>query len=263
MNKLVLLLFFTLLSLSYIFKIDRLIVEKFNFISSIKESYQDNASAFQDFRNKYFSQAQSIEEYKKENEILKKYQFLYTKNQYDYDQLLKINTIKEDSNKFELVKVLSYVKFDDFSKVWLNKEKTSEKILALIDNDFTAGIVVKSNNRSLALLNGNEKANYAVFIGKNNVPGIVHKNEEDEKYLKIKYIPIWMDISIGDEVISSGMDNIFFRGLKVGKVIKINKMPDMQEAIIQAYSQVREKKYFYTYENIEEKKEILKTNKKP
>ena len=72
-----------------------------------------------------------------------------------------------------------------------------------------------------------------------------------------------MDISIGDEVISSGMDNIFFRGLKVGKVIKINKMPDMQEAIIQAYSQVREKKYFYTYENIEEKKEILKTNKKP
>ena len=48
------------------------------------------------------------------------------------------------------------------------------------------------------------------------------------------------------------MDNIFYKGLKVGKVVKINKMADMQEAIIKPYSQVYQKRFFYTYENIKE-----------
>ncbi len=48
----------------------------------------------------------------------------------------------------------------------------------------------------------------------------------------MKYIPIWIEINLGDEVITSGMDNIFFKGLKVGKVVSINKMADQQEAFI-------------------------------
>lgn len=262
MNKAILSIFFILLSLSYIFKLDRLVIEKFNFVNSFKESYYNKSLDFQNFLDEYFFQAESIKEYKNKNKSLKEYKLLYEKNLLSYEELLNTYTLNQDNNKFQLVKVLSYVKFDDFSKVWLDKKKENTKILALIDNEFAAGIVINVNNRSLALLNGNDKANYAVFIGKNQAPGIIHKNKDNEEYLKIKYIPIWLDINIGDEVITSGMDNIFYKGLKVGKVINIIKMPDMQEAIIEPYSQVRKKRYFYTYEKIEDKK-IAKTNKKP
>ena len=36
--------------------------------------------------------------------------------------------------------------------------------------------------------------------------------------LVAKYIPSWMNIYIGDEVITSGMDDIFPQGLKLGKI---------------------------------------------
>jgi len=263
LNKVVFFLFFILLSLSYIFDIDKQIVRNFNFINSFKNVYYEKAQESNNIVEEYFNQASSIEKYRKENLSLKQYQHLYIKNKFLYEQLLNDSKLEEKKHQLNLVTVLSYVEFNDFTKVWLNKDKANDKILALIDNNYAAGIVIKEGSRALALLNGNEKSNYAVYIGENKAPGIVHKNEENEKYLKIKYIPIWIDISLEDEVITSGMDNIFFKGLKVGRVIKINKMADMQEAIIEPYSKVYEKRFFYTYENILDKEEINTQDKKP
>lgn len=259
MNKIVFFLFFILLSLSYIFNIDRQIIRNFNFINSFKNYYYEKALIGSNFIDEYFEQANKIKQYREENLYLKNFQYLYNLNEARYVQLLKDSKIKEQEHKMELVKVLSYVKFNDFTKVWLDKDKTNDKILALIDNEYAAGIVIQYDNKSLALLNGNEKSNYAVYIGENEAPGIVHQNEKNKEYLKIKYIPIWINIKIDDEVTTSGMDNIFYKGLKVGKVVKINKMADMQEAIIKPYSQVYQKRFFYTYENIKEK---IPTNNK-
>ena len=253
MNKIVFFLFFILLSLSYIFDIDRQIVRNFNFINSFKNYYYEKTIISSNFIDEYFEQAKKIKDYRDENLHLKNFKYLYKINESKYQQLLKDSKTTKQEHKMELVKVLSYVKFNDFTKVWLDKNKTNDKILALIDNEYAAGIVIQYDNKSLALLNGNEKSNYAVYIGNNEAPGIVHQNKNDKEYLKIKYIPIWINIKIDDEVVTSGMDNIFYKGLKVGRVVKINKMADMQEAIIKPYSKVYQKRFFYTYENIKEK----------
>ena len=260
MNKIAFSLFFILLSLFYIFDVDKLIIRNFNFVNSFKNYYYEKALTANDFLDEYFLQASNIKKYKKENLELKKFKQLYSKNISLYNQLLNNKEIKNSKHEIKLVKVLSYVNYNDFTKVWLDKDKKSDKILALIDDEYAAGIVIKHNDKSLALLNGNEKSNYAVYIGSNQAPGIVHKNEANGAFLKIKYVPIWINIKLNDEVITSGMDNIFYKGLKVGKVIKINKMADMQEAIIQPYSKVHKRRFFYTYEKLEKE---IKANKKP
>lgn len=66
------------------------------------------------------------------------------------------------------------------------------------------------------------------------------------------------------------MDNIFFKGLKVGKVVSINKMADMQEAVIEPYAKVLKRRFFYIYKakplpkpkKEENKKELLKKESK-
>ena len=116
----------------------------------------------------------------------------------------------------------------------------------------------------MALLNGNEKSNYSVYIGEEKAPGIMHGTYK-ENLLIIKFIPIWINIQRDDEVITSGMDNIFFEGLKVGKVVGIKKRANMQEAIIEPYAKTLQAEYFNVYKQ-EAKKKIKKQkpiNKKP
>lgn len=56
------------------------------------------------------------------------------------------------------------------------------------------------------------------------------------------------DTNVGDEVITSGMDNIFYEGLRVGKVVEIKDFPEMKIATIQPYAKPLKKRFFYTYE---------------
>lgn len=100
------------------------------------------------------------------------------------------------------------------------------------------------------------------FIGENKAPGITHEHKES-KYITVKYIPIWIDIKVGDEVVTSGMDNIFFEGLKVGKVVRIKRMADIQEATVEPYAQVLKKEYFHIYTKNEPMKVKNPKIKKP
>ena len=52
-------------------------------------------------------------------------------------------------------------------------------------------------------------------------------------------------IKKGDEVITSGMDNIFFEGLKVGRVTEVTNLADMKIATVKSYVNVLKKKYFH------------------
>lgn len=266
MNKLVFIILFLIISLLYILDVNKLFGEKFTLLNNVKQFYINKVEAVDNFLDMYFYQASSIDNLKKENSELKQYKFLYeSKNQKLKDIENSINSIDQINEKVTQSRVLSYVEFDDFTKVWLDKDKQDDKIEGLIVDNYAAGIVVKKNGKALALLNGNEKANYAVYIGETKAPGIIH-NLSKSKYILAKYIPIWIDINIGDEVITSGMDNIFFKGLKVGKVVSINKMPDMQEAVIDPYAEVLKRRFFYIYKNstqdTETKPEKIEEDKK-
>lgn len=268
MNRIIF-LFLLIISVGlYIFNVDQSITNKFRFVNDIKKYYTEKLIGIEEALSKYFLQAKTIEKLSKDNEELKRYKILFTKTQNQLEELLnKHERLNLESADLKLTKVLSYVKFDDYTKVWLDLEKTDKKIEGLISNNYAAGIVVNQSNQSLALLNGNEKSNYAVFIGENKAPGIVHGVENSENIV-VKFIPIWINIKVGDEVITSGMDDIFFEGLKVGKVVAIKKMADMQEATVEPYAKVLEETFFYVYSKKPiVKKEIIKkeetSNKKP
>ncbi len=249
MRKVLFFIVFIIVGLFYLFRWDRLLVEKFAFFTDIKISYINKIINLSTVLEKYFFQASTIEKLRKENDTLKLYKTLYIASKNKLDSLSKYQLLKDGivSSNIQLVKVLSYINFNDFSKVWLDLKKQDDEILGLITNEYAAGIVVNENNRAVALLNGNKKCSYAVFIGDEKTPGILTSSLANTTQLLIKYIPTWAKIKKGDEVITSGMDNIFFEGLKVGVVTKIKKQADMQIATITPYANVLEKKYFYTY----------------
>lgn len=261
MGKGLFFLFLTALSLLYIFDIDRLIVRNFNYMSSFKEFYINNGIKLTNFTETYIAQITTIEKLQDENLKLKTYKNKYEVTNSKYKELKSFSNKIDQPFEIKQVKILSYVKFDDFTKVWLNYKNESDSIKGLILDNNAAGIVVASGEQSLGLLNGNEKANYAVYIGENKAPGITHDNKNPQ-FLTVKFIPIWIDIKINDEVITSGMDNIFYKGIKVGKVVAINKMADMQEAIIKPYAQVHKSRYLNLYEKKQIEEEIKTPIKK-
>lgn len=256
MRKFFFIVLFLVVGLSYLLEVDRLIAKNFTFLNDIKLSYINSVIDISTSIEKYFNQASRIDELEIENEELKNYRALYLTTQKKLEGINRfISTNEENQTNIDIkqTKVLSYINFNDFTKVWLDYEKKDDTILGLITQDYAAGIVVKEQDRAVALLNGNEKCSYAVFIGESKTPGIL--TAKKDKSILIKFIPMWSEIKVGDEIITSGMDNIFIEGLKVGKVKEIQILPQMKTATVEMYANVLKKKYFYVY------KQAAKTKK--
>jgi len=251
MRKFIFAFLFIIAGLSYLFKIDELLIKKFDFFNDFKVSYIDKAINFSTTIEKHFDQANTIEKLKIENNELKEYKILHETAQSQLNTLKEFLAnvdIPENKAKIELVKVLSYINYNDFTKVWLDKKVEDDSIFGLIADNYSAGIAINKNGRAVGLLNGNKDCSYAVFIGEGKAPGIITASDTQDE-LQIKFIPIWADIKKGDEVITSGMDNIFFEGLKVGRVVEVTNLADMKIATVKSYVNVLKKKYFYTYKN--------------
>lgn len=264
MNKLIFFILLLAVSLGYIFDIDKKVASNFNSpFETIKRFYIDTATSINEVEEEYFSQVETIEKLQKENIELRNYKLKYQASEKEVKTILEnLENSILTTKQARFTRVLSYIDFDDYTKVWLDLEKKDNSILGIVSDEYAAGIVINQNGKAKALLNGNEKCNYATFIGENKAPGIVHYIPNSNK-LVVKYIPIWFEIKEGDEVITSGMDNIFFEGLKVGKVVSIKKMQDIQEATIIPYAKVLKQKSFFVYKRtIEKKKTVIKDSKK-
>ena len=146
--------------------------------------------------------------------------------------------------KVELVRTISYEKMGNFNRLWMDvTDYNSSKIYGLVYKEIVAGIVIYKNNRPLALWNKDIKSTYAVNIGTSLAPGIAQGNNSEN--IIIKYIPALLEIKDGDEVTTSGLDEIFFKGLKVGKVISISKSHGFQTAIVKPYYYSNDPSYFH------------------
>ena len=219
-------------------------------LNTIKLAYHNSIEFVQTTVNKHFFQASTIEKLSQklqqyENNHLVMQQLaseindLYTEN----DSTLKLNP------KVSLVRALSYEQFGNFNKLWLEvPEYDSSKIYGLTYKELVAGIVVPKNGKPLALLNKDIKSAYSVYIGERNAPGIAHGNNSE--FIVVNFIPSWIEIKEGDEVISSGLDNIFFKGLKVGKVISITKSQGYQSAVVEQYYKANEVNYFHIIRSV-------------
>ncbi len=164
-----------------------------------------------------------------------------------------------DTIKIVSTKTRGYSNLPNLTRIWIDfvpktkGEPNMPRIFGLIYplnnkiDSVACGIAVENQNGKFeAILNGDEKASYSVFVGKNRAPGIVYGSAQ--KYLIIKFIPTWIEIKEGDEVVTAGLDNIFFEGIKVGKVIKINADNTYNEAIVEGYYNPLAPTRFYVIE---------------
>ncbi len=218
--------------------------------NQIKINYHDTIKYVENGFNKYFFQANQITTLQ---EKLDKYE----NNHLVMQQLAsEINDLYKENNsslktdpRVELVRTISYEEFGNLNRVWIEiPDYNSSKLYGLTHKELVAGIVISKNNRALGLLNRDIQSSYAVSVGPMHAPGIAHGNNGEN--LVVKFIPAWFDIKAGDEVLTSGLDNIFFKGLKVGRVISVKKSQGYQNAIIEQYYKANDPDYFHMIRNV-------------
>jgi len=198
---------------------------------------------------------QSVEEHFDQQQVIIG---LRERNQYYEKELLTLHQIADEYQKLlneqnstlvtdpgvKLVRAISYVRFGDPHKLWIEMDQFDPKhVYGLLHRGYTAGIIVSNGGRPMALLNGDVKSSYAVNIGTSMAPGIIRGN--NGKRLIAEFIPTWIPISVGDEVVTSGLDKIFLSGLKVGKVVSITRAQGYQSAVVEPYIYGNNPAYFH------------------
>jgi rod shape-determining protein MreC len=245
-KKIVFIFLLILLLIGYIFHIDKDITNRLDLINiNIQSFYYKYITNFKDTIETFYNQKDKIKSMQKRISQEEHYKLLY--------EIDKNNSYLKDENKtlnIVSTRVISYLSLLDFSKVILNSKLPNiDKIYPLVTKrNNSAGIVMYQDYKTIAYLNTNKRCNYAVFVGKDKAPGITSGiNKKGD--LLIQYIPKWYDIKIGDKVITSGMDDIFPLGIKVGVVKSITEHLDTNTITVDVYEKVLNKKDFYIIEN--------------
>ncbi len=248
MNKKILFIIFAIaILLGYIFKLDVAITNKIvNTSLGIKKSYHNFYSNIVNTIDQYINQQTNIKTLQDKLSTYKQYKTLYL---VEHDELQSIQQAlfnKKISLDVVSANVISYLDLNDLSKVILDSNlSVKNKIYPLITSkSYSAGIAMYKNGHIVGYLNPNPRSNYAVFVGDKQAPAITSGSDEHGNII-LKYIPKWFKINIGDEVITSGMDDIFPHGIKVGKITGITTLSSTQNAVIKPYSKVLNKNNFY------------------
>lgn len=161
-------------------------------------------------------------------------------------ELAKLSPLPHEYASVIPVLAYSYVGIGNYNKVWLNtnmKNIKKDKLYGLVRNNLVLGIAKRKDNGLMGILNGNSKVSYSVAIGSQRAPGMVVSN--GALGIKIDFIPIWMDINVGDEVVTSGLDGIFFEGLKVGVIEGVSSEYGYKVASIKEYAKRTDLGYLY------------------
>jgi rod shape-determining protein MreC len=214
----------------------------FNFVKEeIISSYDIVRFKFDSFIN----QAKQIQTLTKDNQEYRNYIEKIYPILSNYKKLKEFKLIQNPKVVFS--QTISYANLPDMTSIYINySDKNLSHPKGLVYNNEVAGIATKSyKNYSLALLNTNPSTSYTVFIGKNKIPGIAFGGEE----LTIKYIPNYKKINIGDLVVTSGLDRMFYEGVKVGKITSIIQKKLYQEAIIKPFYNPYHPTFFYVVDD--------------
>ncbi len=221
-----------------------------SYLNHIKLFYHTTLTQIQDAIDQHFYQQEHIETLQKKLKLYEKNHLISHQIASELNKLYQENNATFKSNPdLILVQGLSYVTLGDMNKIWLHMDDfNSSKIYGLLHKERVAGIVISKNDQPLALLNNDPKCSYAVYIGKNKTPGIIHG--KNQKEMLIKFIPSWMKINIGDEVVTSGLDNLFFSNILVGKVTEVSKSQGYQNAVVTPYYSETEIGFFHIIKKI-------------
>ncbi|MDR3346443.1 MAG: rod shape-determining protein MreC, partial [Campylobacteraceae bacterium] len=86
------------------------------------------------------------------------------------------------------------------------------------------------------------KSTFAVYLGSEKIKGIAFGAENS---IEVRYIPLWTEPKVDDEVITSGLDNIFFEGVRVGKVTDVHKDESYFTAVVKPYAAISVPDFFH------------------
>ena len=226
---------------------DRIADTLLNIINPIKQNYKNFTQGIEDKSHSYIFQKESIEKLSKENRILRKRlleQMHYLEQVTDiYEILPKLSRLPV--HNISITDTISYVKLNSFSRIILTKPQgiVEKKLYGLIQGTVVAGTAEIRSNQLYGYLTSDDKCRFSVFIGDKKAPGIaigVDKNK-----MLIKFIPKWHNVKVGDRVVTSGLDDIFFTNVPVGIVTEVEVQSAYTVAHIKTYSDIYHPKTFF------------------
>ncbi|MBD3789414.1 MAG: rod shape-determining protein MreC [Campylobacterales bacterium] len=228
-------------------------------INPIKQNYKDFTQDIEDKTQSYFFQKETIEKLDKENRILRQRlleQTHYIKQVKDIYSILP-QLSKMPLHNISITDTISYVKLNSFSQIILTKPKDLKqgKLYGLIQNNVVAGTAQVHNDQLYGYLTSDDMCRFAVFIGEKKAPGIAIGLKENE--MLVKFIPKWNEIKKGDQVITNGLDDIFFSDIPVGIVTDVEVESSYKVARIKTYADVFHPETFFL---INESKATLAEN---
>ncbi len=214
-----------------------------NTTNEVLSNYFGGVEYLKEYAKKHFDQEERIEQLMLENEKLKRSDLLMKTYKGKLNNILLANKKVPFGPNVELVEALSYEHISNYTRVWIRmSDFNSSKIYGLIKNGSTAGIVAQKDGKALALFQGDRKCVFSVSIGKDRLPGVANGRGE---YIHVKYIPLWMEPKMGDEVVTSGLDKIFVEGISVGKVVDIKKEESYKTVIVKPDITITTPDFFY------------------
>ena len=230
---------------------DRIAATLLNTINPIKQRYQQFTQSIEDKSHSYIFQKETIEKLNNENLILRKRlleQIHYIEQiQNVYDVLPNLS--KLPIQNISISETISYVKLNSFSQIILTKPKDliENRIYGLIQGTVVAGVAILKNNQLYGYLTSDNKCRFSVFVGEKKASGIAIGDKRDS--IIVKFIPKWNNIKIGDKVVTSGLDKIFFSNLPVGIVRKVEVQSAYTVAYIEPYNNVLHPRTFFVVNN--------------
>jgi len=238
---------FLLVLIALFYKNYQVLTEKaINFSNDIKSTIVTQKKSITDSISTHFNQIQQIEELKRKIKELEPKASLSVALGSKLNHLLKETDLTFYHPKLHLVQVLGYQRMQDKNRLWLEFPTfVKDKNYGLIYQGFTAGIIRESANQPLAILQSCKESLFSVFIGNTQIQGIAFGAGET---IKIKYIPSYENPLVGDEVITSGNDKIFYEGIKVGTVTEIEKKDMYKIATVKPYVNPKQAHFFYAVE---------------
>ncbi len=236
-------LFLILLFLSTLGSIAPLQRHFISIANTLKKEYLSLEKSIHDKISLHIQQKSQIETLRKEVEKLRPAATLSVAFASELNACLKELNLTAYDPKLIPARALSLERLENPKRLWIAYEtKDRNYSHGLLYKGFTAGIVREKLGQPLAILQTDKSALFSVIVGKEKIPGVIFGNG---KNMIIKYIPLYKQPKVGDEVLTSGRDGLFFEGIKVGKIVKILTRKIYKSAIVVPYVTIENPRFFY------------------
>jgi len=181
-----------------------------------------------DFFNSYILIVGKEEENKRLAEQIKKIE--HEKNQYleaanENERLRELLELKSQRADYvTAAEVFARDPTNWFQVLWINKgvdDGISRDMIAVTSVGPVGRIHRVFKDRASVILITDVNSSIAVRMQSSRVEGILEGRGDDRCYLK--YVPQYVDVVVGEKVITSGLDGIYPEGLLVGYITKVKK----------------------------------------